>query len=272
MRGVRRWWSVVVATALAVSSATAAPVVRRVLFVGNSLTYVNNLPAAFASLAPVGDPVSVDAFAKPGASLRDDLGDPVLARLLAHGRYTDVVFQERGGNAVCMQSAATCQELVAAEHASEVLADAARAGGARVFYLGTWQVNPQVVPWLIRGERLVAEQMRAHYIPIGADWIALRARYPKESWVASDGEHPGPATTALLAVRVWQAVTGKSAVRPPCVGGTLYTHAPSKDGFFRVDPHGRPVTCLIPASLLPALLDRSSSVQHHRHIEPAHRR
>lgn len=257
MRGSLKWRSAIVVMALAVSSATAAPVARRVLFVGNSLVYVNNLPAAFASLAPVGVPVSVDAFAKPGASLQDDLGDPVLMRLLAQGRYTDVVFQERGGNVVCMQPAATCQELVAAERVSKVLAEAARAGGARVFYLGTWQLNPQVEPWLIHGERRIAKLMRAHYIPIGSDWIALRSAYPREDWLAPDGEHPGHATTALLAARVWQAVTGKPAMRRACVRGTLYTHAPSKDGFFRVDPHARPITCLVPVSLAPALRDHS---------------
>ena len=258
MRGALKRWSAMVVMALAVASATAAPVERRVLFVGNSLTYVNNLPGAFASLAPAGARVSVDAFAKPGASLQDDLGDPVLVRLLAQGRYTDVVFQERGGDAVCMRSAASCREWVAAERASKVLAEAARAGGARVFYLGTWQLNPQVEPWLIHGERRIAKRMRAHYIPIGSDWIALRSAYPRADWLAPDGEHPGHATTALLAARVWQAVTGKPAMQRPCVRGTLYTHAPSKDGFFRVDPHAGPITCLVPVSMVPALRDRSA--------------
>lgn len=252
-----RGWSMLVVMLLAVSSAAAGPAARRVLFVGNSLTYVNNLPAAFASLASSGQPLSVDAFARPGARLQDNLGDPALARLLAQGNYTDVVFQERGGIAVCMPPTGHCRELAAAAQASETLARAARAGGARVFYLGTWQLNPQVEPWLVRGERRIATRMRAHYIPIGSDWIALRSAHPREDWLAPDGEHPGRATTALLAVRTWQAVTGHAATRVPCVGGPLYTHAPGEHGFFRVAPLARPVTCLVPASLLPALRGRS---------------
>jgi hypothetical protein len=41
---------------------------RRILFIGNSLTYVNNLPSAFASLAPADMHLSVDMIARAGAA------------------------------------------------------------------------------------------------------------------------------------------------------------------------------------------------------------
>lgn len=253
MRRMMRWlW--VIAVALMVPSLHAASIERRVLFVGNSLTYFNNLPAAFASLAPPGEAVVVDAFARPGERLLDDLDDPLLARLLARGGYTDVVFQERGGDAVCMPGSGACRELSAAAQASAQLAAAARAGGARVFYLGTWQVNPIVEPALIHGERMIARRMQATYIPIGHAWLALRAAQPDTNWLAPDGQHPGHATTALLAVRSWQAVTGRSPTRAPCVGGALYTHMPSADGFFRVNPDARPRTCLVSPALMRSML------------------
>lgn len=58
---------------------------RRFLFVGNSLAYFNDLPSAFVSLAPVGRHPVADGFARPGARLQDDLGNPVLRRLLRFG-------------------------------------------------------------------------------------------------------------------------------------------------------------------------------------------
>jgi hypothetical protein len=223
------------------SPATESP--RRILFIGNSLTYVNNLPSAVASLAP-GD-VTINAFALPGASLVDDDHSPRVAELLEKGHYTDVVFQERGGNAVCM--GAGCYdgaEFKETERASKALADRARAGGARVYYLGTWQANPAMEPALIEGERRIAHLMDARYIEIGQTWLRLRLKNPTGAWLHSDGQHPGYATTALMAIRVWEAISGEHASRAPCVDGPLYYHAPSEDGFFHVDRTAKPVTCL----------------------------
>ena len=70
MRRMMRWlW--VIAVALMVPSLHAASVEQRVLFVGNSLTYFNNLPAAFASLAPPGRGNATDL---PARSLVDLIG------------------------------------------------------------------------------------------------------------------------------------------------------------------------------------------------------
>ncbi|MGA7440169.1 MAG: SGNH/GDSL hydrolase family protein [Luteibacter sp.] len=225
-------------------ASTAADHPRHILFIGNSLTYVNNLPAATASLAPAD--VTVDAFALPGASLVEDDHNPRVAELLAKGHYTDVVFQERGGNVVCIRAA--CYEgadFKETERASKALADRARAGGAKVYYLGTWQANPRMDPLLVDGERRIASLMDARYIEIGQTWVSLRQSDPAGAWLHSDGQHPGYATTALMAIRVWRAISGEPASRRPCVGGTLYYHAPSEDGFFAVDRSAQPVTCLV---------------------------
>lgn len=225
------------------SLAQAAEGPRRILFVGNSVTYVNNLPSATASLAPAD--TTVDAFALPGQSLVDDEYNGRLADLLKNGHYTDVIFQERGGNVVCVDKACLDgDDFKATERASKSLADKARAGGAKVYYLGTWQMNPAIEPVLLSGERRIAGMMGARYIEIGDTWLRLRQANPEGAWLRSDGQHPGYATTALMAVRVWHAVSGERAVSPPCVGGVLYYHSPSEDGFFHVDRSARPVTCL----------------------------
>jgi hypothetical protein len=232
------------------SAAAEAP--RRVLFVGNSLTYINNLPAATASLA-LGD-VAVDAFALPGATLADHQRNPRLAERLANGHYTDVVFQEQGGRAVCGHASCRSEaDFQSAERAGTALAELARAHGARVYYLGTWQVNPAVEPALVAGERHIAKAMHARYIEIGGTWNALRHDHPDGAWLRSDGQHPGYTTTALMAIRVWQALSGVHGDRPPCVTGELYDHAPSGDGFFHVDRGAAPVTCLVTQALATAL-------------------
>ena len=219
----------------------------RVLFVGNSLTYFNDLPSAFASLAPSRMQLVVDGFTRPGARLQDDVANPLLRHLLRFGRYDVVVFQERGGDAVGVhddgheEDASTSPTL----RASRQLADAAREGGARVYYLGTYQRTAKVVPWLVGGERQIARRMGSGYVELGADWHALYTRYPGMDWLAPDGEHPGRAPTALMALRTWQVVMGNVSTRVPCVTGPLYRHAPSADGYFRAAPAHGARTCLV---------------------------
>jgi len=252
-RGIGRLLAGITLALVFVAPLQAATQAHRVLFVGNSLTYVNNLPSAFASLAPEGMDVRVDGFAWPGARLQDDVGNATLERLLARGHYTDVVFQERGGDAVCGFDAAACDswaDTSGTARASLTLANAARAGGARVFYLGTYQLSPKVVPWLVRGESRMARVMEATYIELGATWMRVRAQHPNADWLAPDGMHPGHATTALMALRSWRAVMGVISTRIPCVAGPLFTKAPSADGYFHGTASGAPSTCLVDKSLV----------------------
>src|SRR4029079_9791790 len=93
------------ALALCVSAcATAirpAQRVQRVLFVGNSVTYTNNLPAMFAELANAQggkDTFAVDLLATGGATLAGLARDPRVPERLASGDYAAVVLQERGGD------------------------------------------------------------------------------------------------------------------------------------------------------------------------------
>lgn len=237
----------VVASHAAVHSVYAAE--RRILFVGNSLTYVNNLPGAFASLAPPDLSLSVDMIARPGATLSDYVGDPVFDDAIASGRYTDVILQERGGMAFCAgKCAAEPGELDPVVEPTLALAQKIRASGARVYYLGTWQGSLEGNRALEFGERHVAKAINARYIEIGEVREKLLNAYPNLPWTHADGQHPGYATTGLIALRVWKEVFGGSAQRRPCVAGAfLYYHAPKADGVLHVEQSAQPRTCLLSA-------------------------
>lgn len=177
-----------------------------------------------------------------------------------------MVFQERGGDAVCGVNEAGCTELGEGSptgRASVMLSAAARAGGARVSDLGTYQPNALVTPALVRGEQHIARRMRGAYIEVGASWQALRSAHPEADWLASDGTHPGRAATALMAQRAGRAVAGRggagrdAATATPCVHGPLYEHAPSESGFFHVDPIASPRTCLVSAAMACVLAARA---------------
>ena len=224
---------------------------HRVLFIGNSLTYVNNLPSAFASLAPASVHISVDMIARAGASLEDYEHDPVVMHALATGGYTDVILQERGGNATCTPG---CEKHMAAfertDQATVALARDARAGGARVYYLGTWQrASREISEGEVRGERRIATLADIPLIELSETRRRLMENYPDAVWTHADGEHPGQTMTALMALRTWRVVMGEVSVRPPCVAGALWYHAPQPDDVMHIDMAATPSTCLVDASM-----------------------
>jgi predicted alpha/beta superfamily hydrolase len=224
---------------------------RRVLFIGNSLTYVNNLPSAFASLAPEGAHLSVDMIARAGAALEDYDHDPVAMRALATGGYTDVILQERGGNAMC---APGCEKRLTAfartDQSTVALARDARAAGARVYYLGTWQrANREVSQNEVRGERRIAALAGVPLIEFSETRRRLVESYPEAAWTHKDGEHPGRTMTALMALRTWRVVMGEVSTRTPCVAGPLWYHAPDPEGLVHIDTTAMPSTCLVDASM-----------------------
>lgn len=251
---MRRFIAVLFLGLCTVAAAQAGQGTRRVLFIGNSITYVNDLPNAFASLAPEGTRLEVDMIASGGASLADAVRDPLIAYTLAKGGYTDVILQERGGDAFCP---ASCQQksgfgLPAMQSAKE-LARMARAGGARVFYLGTWQWDREANRALEFGERAIAKASQATYIQIAEPRRKLMLAHPGEAWTHADGQHPGYATTAMMALRIWGALFDVTPTAVPCVAGEVHYRAPRPNGVLHIDPSLTPRTCLVPAGIVPEL-------------------
>ena len=74
---MNRWkYGIAIALCAAVGQTTAAAGSLRVLFVGNSYTYVNELPALVAAMgATQGVPIRVTMRAEPDYSLADHLRD-----------------------------------------------------------------------------------------------------------------------------------------------------------------------------------------------------
>src|SRR5207253_8398187 len=75
---------------------TEASGCTRLLFIGNSYTYVNDLPAMFADLARSGGHrVEVGMVAEGGATLRDHAGSVATAAKLTSAKWDVVVLQEQ---------------------------------------------------------------------------------------------------------------------------------------------------------------------------------
>ncbi|HEV2607796.1 MAG TPA: hypothetical protein VGT79_07430, partial [Xanthomonadaceae bacterium] len=78
---------------------------------GNSLTYVGNLPAVLGALAAAnGRSLQADMIVKGGATLTERLGDGSVTRVLARRHYDFVVLQERGGDFLCGFEPTKCRD------------------------------------------------------------------------------------------------------------------------------------------------------------------
>jgi hypothetical protein len=202
--------SLMVAIAVAVASGCVNPAVaqdqRGVLFVGNSLTYVGNLPAVFDSIQIEGhERNESDMLVAPGATLTERSSDGSVAKALSIKKYRVVVLQERGGDFACGFGQEACADSM---RALVQLASLIRASGAIPMLLGTYQENREAAAHVEAAESKAAQDAGVEYVPVASLLSELRTRHPDMNWFASDGMHPGPDLTLLEALLLSKHVYG----------------------------------------------------------------
>jgi|APMI01.1.fsa_nt_gi hypothetical protein len=191
---------------LAASLTCCAPAQQKhatpVLFVGNSLTYVGNLPAVFDALAASnGKSVESDMIVKGGATLTMRVADGSVQRALAAKKYDFVVFQERGGDSMCAFGTKSCTE---SEASFRILASAASQHGAKPILLGTYQALPQASRALVQAEAEAAGSIA--YVSISERLAAAMQAQPNANWFYTDGMHPGHDLVLLEAILLYRSV------------------------------------------------------------------
>jgi hypothetical protein len=180
----------------------------RVLFVGNSYTYVNDLPALVrASLQASGRVTSVEVaqVATGGATLRDHAQGEAVGRI-REGGWTHVVLQG--------QSVEPCSNPTGfATYAQRLAMEVSTVGAVPVFY-ATWARRAgdpvYAQPWsggdpagmtacLQGAYRDAAMRSRGLLAPVGEAWRASLAIRPGLTLHQDDGSHPVLAGSYLAA-------------------------------------------------------------------------
>jgi len=136
----------------------------RVLFVGNSLTYYNDMPDMVSRLAdadPDGKPLFAVSFTRPGWTLHQAAHDAKLERLLGDIRWDFVVLQEQSGLASASPTEIESKSVPAATRLCHL---STRAGARTIVYM-TW-------PWRYEGD--LPDQLGLPVAPVGA--IRRKAR------------------------------------------------------------------------------------------------
>jgi hypothetical protein len=205
-----RIFPLVMLAALASCGSTApAPVDDhdlRILFIGNSLTYVNDLPSLVQHLGRSNSAlaVSVSSVAFPNFSLVDhwDRGDAL--RAIEDGPW-DVVVLQQGPSALPESRA------VLVEYAGKFAAEIRRVGARPAIYM-VWPGLDRIDVWeaVTQSYAAAARAIDGVLLPGGE---AIRAAYVADRGIAlfqGDGFHPALAGSWAVALTMYARLTGVS--------------------------------------------------------------
>lgn len=204
---------VLVGLAVAACGAASGPEARpavRVLFIGNSLTYVNDLPGMVAALAATsGDRVIPTSVALPNYSLEDHWNDGLALEALNRGGWDVVVLQQGPSSAP--------------ESRQQLIYDARRFAvevtrvGARIAFYSVWPPSDRAGFFdAVTGSYAVAADSTDGLLyPAGEAWRAAWRRDRSLELYGKDGFHPTPLGSYLAALVIHGQLTGNSTEEPP---------------------------------------------------------
>jgi hypothetical protein len=210
MKSLQRWLLVCVLflalSGCSLASCSDDPACTRVLFIGNSYTYVNDLPGTLTQLANSGGKrIETGMAAQGGWSLNDHLNSAETLDQIQSSKWNFVVLQEQSMIPASDQ-ARDAQMVPAARSLSAKI----KAAGAQTILFVTWAHNTgwpengmstyEAMQRAIDNSYLaLGQQLHAPLAPVGYAWFTLRQQNPQLNLWQGDGIHPNEQGTYLAA-------------------------------------------------------------------------
>jgi hypothetical protein len=189
----------------------AEPRALRVLFVGNSLTYVNELPILFAAMAGAAGEVTpvCRGIVGPGYSLQDHWEQGAALEAIEQGGWDYVVLQQG-------PSGSSEGRMILLRYSRKFVPAIRKAGAIPAFFM----VWPTVTRWRDFGEvsdsyRFAAKDSDGLLVPVGEAWRDARREDPDVPLYRPDEMHPTPTGTYLAALVFVGDLYGRSPVGLP---------------------------------------------------------
>jgi hypothetical protein len=165
-----------------------------ILFIGNSYTFVNDLPDIFARLAGSGDhSVNVTVLAKAGYSLNDHAEDPLTREVIQGNKWDYVILQEKSSLPVLdkklmTQGFSQLVELAAGNDTEMILFMpwAYQAGFPEAGMADYHAMQSEVAETYLD----LAHDFDITVAPVGLSWQAALERNPQLDLWSNDGSHP----------------------------------------------------------------------------------
>jgi hypothetical protein len=199
-----------------VASATPPARPLRVLFIGNSYTYNNNLPELVEGLARSATPplpLETRAVTRAGVRLRQHWEKGEALAALQEGPWDYVVIQEQSTLGLWIIEGR--HEVLEPEHSfypyARRFVEEARKVGAKPLLMLTWarKETPESQPRLTHAYMTLGRELDVPVIPTGLAWERVRQEHPEVELFHPDGSHPSPAGSYLMASTLYATITGQ---------------------------------------------------------------
>ena len=181
------------------------PAETRILFIGNSLTQANDLPALVTTLArSAGRRVTCEMVAAGGFSLDDHLQQGDALKAIRRGGWTFVVLQQ--GPSSLAESQAQLRE------STKRFDIEIRKAGARTALYMVWPelARKQMFDAVSRSYTNAAADINGLLLPVGDTWREAWKRDPALALYGPDDFHPSAMGTYLAALVVVHKLLGIS--------------------------------------------------------------
>jgi len=185
---------------------------KRILFVGNSFTYFNNLPQVTAAMAASqGIDLYIRSSTSPGAKLKDhwesNNGIKTM-ELLEEGKWDYVVL-----NNYSLGPIKTPERF---EKYSKKFIDLIRQKGAEPIFMMTWayKSKPEMQDTLSLKYKELCAETNTEFVPAGELFAACRSAFPTIQ-LFYDDKHPSSVGTYLLGLSFYKYFTSNSPVKIP---------------------------------------------------------
>jgi hypothetical protein len=210
--------------------ASSSRPILRVLFIGNSYTYFNNLGdivAGIAAVDPDGPAIVPALAAHGGATLKWHLENGSAVQQLQTGGWNYVVLQEQsllGGSVVDGKTVVGAPVEFYASVREWVRR--IRATGATPILYMTWARREpadavRVQKELAEAYQRIGHELQVRVAPVGLAWAEARRRLRTIDLHIWDGSHPTPIGSYLAALVMYSTLTGRSALGAPAL---IYGH------------------------------------------------
>ena len=197
--------------AATLSASQPAPAVR-ILFIGNSLTYVNELPARVCALARAAGRAAVcESVANADYSLEDHWNGRAARRAI--GRGWDFVVLQQG------PSALPESRVLLVEFARRFDADIRKTGARTALYM-VWPSRARRADFDRVGESYTAAAVAVGglLLPVGDAWQSAWSADPALPLYGPDGFHPSSMGTHLAALVIYRGLFNEPAPAVPASG------------------------------------------------------
>lgn len=186
----------------------------RVLFVGNSHTFTNDVPGLVANLARAANeerPLLAASEAPGGTSFQMHWNNGRVQQRLTEVKWDLVVLQDQSVMPNLSRPEFEQQTLAFARKLNESI----RESGARTVLFMTWGYKHDFVGMQRRADaayRELVTDLKADLVPVGTAWAKARAARPSVELWSADGNHADVRGSYLAACCFYAAFYGKSPV------------------------------------------------------------